>query len=143
MILVENTVKGKKNEDIKIKTKIWDTPGHERFVYLVLSEVKKTEGIFLVYDITLRNTFYDLNRWIDRIKEYKDISNFPIIIIGNKVDLKAKREVSKEESQQFADSNHIPYFEVSAFKGEGVKEAFSALIQKVYESKLTNKKEIK
>ena len=131
------------NEDIKIKTKIWDTPGHERFVDLVLSEVKKTEGIFLVYDITLRNTFYDLNRWIDRIKEYKDISNFPIIIIGNKVDLKAKREVSKEESQQFADSNYIPYFEVSAFKGEGVKEAFSALIQKVYESKLTNKKEIK
>ena len=52
MILVENTVKGKKNEDIKIKTKIWDTPGYERFVYLVLSEVKKTEGIFLVYDIT-------------------------------------------------------------------------------------------
>ena len=42
MILVENTVKGKKNEDIKIKTKIWDTSGHERFVYLVLSEVKKT-----------------------------------------------------------------------------------------------------
>ena len=45
--------------------------------------------------------------------------------------------------KQFADSNHIPYFEVSAFKREGVKEAFSALIQKVYENKLTNKKEIK
>ena len=135
LIMVENTVKGEKNKDIKIKTKILDTPGHSRFETIVFMTIKNSEGIFLVYDITLRDTFDDLNRWIDKIKDWKDISNFPIIIIGNKLDLKAKRKVSTEEAQKFADKYRIPYFEVSAFKGEGVKEAFSALIQKAYETK--------
>lgn len=112
-----------------------DTPGTSRFEDIVFMTIKKSEGIFLVYDITIRDTFDDLNRWINKIEQCKDISNFPIIIIGNKLDLKDERKVSREEAQKFADKYRIPYFEVSAFKGEGVKEAFSALIQKAYETK--------
>ena len=44
-----------------------------------------------------------------------------------------RKEVSKEEAQKFADTYHFPYFEASALTGEGVMEAFSALIEKVYE----------
>ena len=132
-IMVENTVKGKNNEDIKINTKIWDKPGNERLETIISLQVKNSNGIFLFFDITHRQSFDDLNKWIDRIKECRDISQHPIIIIGNKVDLEDKREVSTEEAQKFADDYGLPYFETSALTGKGVKEAFSTLIQKVYD----------
>ena len=133
-IMVKNIVTWKKDKDIPIIEKIWDSPGEERLESIVLKAIKITGGIFLVYDITNRKTFDDLNKWIDRVKECHDISQFPIIIIGNKNDLEDKREVSKDEAQKFADTYHFPYFETSALTGKGVKEAFSTLIQKVYDS---------
>ena len=47
--------------------------------------MKNTQGIVLVYDITLRQTFDDLSGWIDTIKEIKDITNFPISLLVIKV----------------------------------------------------------
>ena len=138
-IMVKNTVTFKKENDIPIITKIWDSSGLERFQHLTTNAIKNTRGIFLVYDITIRHTFYDLNKWIDIIKKCQDISQYPIVIIGNKNDLEAKRQVSKEEAQKFADTYHFPYFEASALTGKGVMEAFSALIEKVYERTLTEK----
>ena len=61
-----------------------DTPGTSRFEDIVFMTIKKSEGIFLVYDITIRDTFDDLNKWINKIKHCKDFSNFPIIIIVTK-----------------------------------------------------------
>lgn len=133
-IMVENTVKGKNNEEIKINTKIWDKHGNERLETYISPQVNNSNGIFLFFDITNRKTFDDLYKWIDRIKECRDISQHPIIINGNKVDLEDKRVVSTEEAKKFADDYGLPYFETSALTGKGVKEAFSTLIQKVYDS---------
>ena len=131
--LVEYIIKEEKNKKTKIKVKMWDSSGNERFHTIVISAMKNTQGIVLVYDITLRQTFDDLSGWIDTIKEIKDITNFPIIIIGNKSDLEDKRQVPIEEAKKFAEGFGLPYFETSVRTGEGVKEAFSALIEKVYE----------
>ena len=139
LVTVKNTVTFKKENDIPIITKIWDSPGKERFRAPNANAIRNTRGIFLVYDITIRDTFDDLNKWIDLIEECHDISQYPIVIIGNKNDLEAKRQVSKEEAQKFADTYHFPYFEASALTGKGVMEAFSALIEKVYERTLTEK----
>ena len=38
-----------------------------------------------------------------------------------------------EEAKKFAEGFGLPYFETSVRTGEGVKKAFSALIEKVYE----------
>ena len=132
-IIVDHTIKGEQNEDINIKVKIWDSPGNERFSDLVLSAAKNTQGIILAYDITNLFTFRDLNKWIEKIRECHDISEFPIIIVGCKLDLEDKRQVSSEEGQKFAEEYKFPFFETSAQTGKGVKEAFSTLIQKVYD----------
>ena len=131
-VIVENTVKGKDNEDIKVKVKIWDSPGQERFKDIVLSSIKNTQGIFLVYDITEPQSFADLNNWIGRVKECKSITDFPFIIISNKIDLEEQRKVSTADGKKFARDNHLPFFETSAITGQGVEEAFVALIQRVY-----------
>ena len=131
-VIVNITVKGENNEDVPVKVKIWDSPGQERFKDIVLSAIKNTQGIFLVYDITVQQSFDDLNNWIGRVKECKSITDFPFIIISNKIDLEEQRVVSTEDGKKFASDNHLPFFETSAITGQGVKEAFLALIQRVY-----------
>ena len=106
--------------------------GQERFESLVLNAIKNTQGIFLVYDITEPKSFADLNNWIGRVKECKSISDFPFIIIANKIDLEDKRKVETDEGKKFAAENHLPYFETSAITGQGVNDARISLIHRVY-----------
>ena len=133
---LETTIKDKTNEDINCKVKIWDTPGNERFYKLVLSAINSSQGILLTYDITNCSTFENLNKWIRKINECKDISVYPIIIVGCKADLEDKREVSTEEGKKFAEEYKFPFFETSALTGKGVKEAFYTLIKKIYDRKI-------
>ena len=65
---------------------------------------------------------------INKVKEAHDISTFPLIIVGNKIDLAEQRVVPYEQGKALADKYNLPYFETSAKKGTGVKEAFDALI---------------
>ena len=134
--MVERKVKQSNGEDVKVKIKVWDSPGQERFETLVLNAVKNTQGIFLVFDITEQKSFDDLQKWIKKVEEAKDPKSFPFVIMANKIDLqsKGKRKVSKEQAKAFADKYNFPIFETSAITGAGVEEAFQHLIQTVYDS---------
>ena len=130
------------DEEVEVKIKIWDSPGQERFQSLVLSALKNTQGIFLVFDISSKLSFDDLQCWISRVAEAQDPKTFPFIIIANKIDLEleGERVVTKEEAQAFADKYGLPLFETSAKSGQGVEEAFQTLIQKVYDRNKEKKK---
>ena len=130
------------DEEVEVKIKIWDSPGQERFQSLVLSALKNTQGIFLVFDISSKLSFDDLQCWISLVAEAQDPKTFPFIIIANKIDLEleGERVVTKEEAQAFADKYGLPLFETSAKSGQGVEEAFQTLIQKVYDRNKEKKK---
>lgn len=132
--LVEKKVKKNNGEEVLAKIKVWDSPGQERFEEIVLSAVKNTQGIFLVFDITYKESFDDLQKWLKKVEDAKDINTFPFVIMANKIDLEDRRAVSKEEAKQFADKYHITLFETSAKSGVGVEDAFQYLIQKVYDT---------
>ena len=123
------------DEEVEVKIKIWDSPGQERFQSLVLNALKNTQGIFLVFDISSKLSFDDLQCWISLVAEAQDPKTFPFIIIANKIDLEleGKRVVTKGEAQAFAYKYGLPLFETSAKSGQGVEEAFQTLIQKVYD----------
>ena len=78
----------------------------------------------LVYDITRKDTFNNVKKWLNELKENasKDII---IILIGNKVDLEEKREVTKDEGQEFADQNGLMFLETSAKTAQNILEAFN------------------
>lgn len=130
-----------KDEEVKVKVKIWDSPGQERFESIVVSALKNTQGILLVYDTTERKSFNDLQTWINRINSCNKAESFPFILIANKIDLKEKRAVTENECKAFADNLKIPYFETSAKTGQGVTEAFNSLFEKVFSTQLNDDSE--
>ena len=116
----------------KIKVKVWDSAGQERYQTLVAQTVHNTEGIFIVYDVTQQSTFNDLEKWIEKLDDLVTINAFPIIVIGNKIDLTEKRVVKKEVAEEFCQSHGFPYFETTCKKSETVFPAIKCLLQKVY-----------
>ena len=86
---------------------------------------QRVQGIILMYDISNLNSFKNLVKWMDGIKENsKDV---PVILIGNKCDLEGERQVQTEEGENFASKYDIKFFEGSAKTGVNVDKSFEAI----------------
>ena len=117
-----------------IHVKIWDTAGQERYRAVTQNFLKKSQGLLIVYSVDDENSFNGLKFWIESIEKNISFKNgeFPIIIVGNKIDIKP-RIVDKTKVENLAKSKNYEYFEVSAKTGEGVDESMKYLIQKSVE----------
>ena len=113
---------------------LFDTAGQERYKSIALNVIKDAHGILLMYDITDKATFDSIPDWIQNIKDLKG-DDFPLILLGNKIDLEEERNISKEEGQKFADKIGIQFFETSNKNGINIQEAGLALIKKIIEKK--------
>ena len=101
-----------------IKLQIWDSAGQEKFKSLIPNYIRGSALIFLIFDISTKITYEHLKDWI---KFITDIENGGIIkIVGNKIDLKDKREIKKEEAIQFCKEYKYEYFEISAKDGTNI-----------------------
>ena len=115
----------------KIKLIIWDTAGQERFRSMALQALKAVHGIILVFDLTNRESFENINEWLETIKE--NFNNPNLILFGNKADEdKKKWQVSKEEAERFAHKLNLKYFETSGYKKIGLQEGFSSIVNDIY-----------
>ena len=119
------------DEDIIARITIWDTCGEEKFKALTRQYYRDTNGILLIFDLCNRDTFLNLNNWLNEINEIapKEVS---IVIVGNKVDM--KREVSLEEVNKFVEDNFLTYFEISAKSGINVDLAFEKLAREIIDN---------
>ena len=118
------TKKIKKN-DTQIELQIWDTCGQERFRSLTKSFLNGADAIIFMYDISNKDSFTNIKRWI---KETENLSDeFKKIIVGNKKDLPT-RAVSIETVNKLYNNKNITGMEASAKTGENVKEVFDSLI---------------
>lgn len=116
----------------KVRVQIWDTAGQERFSKVSAAFYRSAVGAFLVYDITKKETFNDIPKWMSELENFSD-PNILTMLVGNKKDLEeSSREVTIEEASAFAHSHGIANFETSARTGENVNEAFDALITEIY-----------
>ena len=94
----------------KIKLQIWDTAGQERFMSVTKNLLLRVQGIIVMYDITSIVSFENTRKWISSIRENAN-PNMPIIIVGNKSDLEANRQVSIIKLKELADEYNIEYAE--------------------------------
>lgn len=121
--------------DYLIQFLVWDIGGQEEFARIRHLYYSGAVGALIVYDVTRPETFYVLPKWIEEFLTY--VGGFrPFVLIGNKIDLRAKRPegcVTTEQGRQYAEilSRHfkfpIPLIETSAVTGENVDFAFRYL----------------
>ena len=111
-----------------IKIQIWDTAGQEAFQAITRTYYKGAIGALLVYDITRRDTFTHVTKWLDDVRTNSS-KNVTVILIGNKKDLEDKRQVSYEEGEAFAKENGLMFLETSAKTAYNVVESFNLSAQ--------------
>ena len=113
------------------KAQIWDTAGQERYKAITSSYYKGDKGAFIVYDITRKNTFDSISRWVSDITATAD-KKITLILIGNKSDLEDQRQVTKEQGEEKAKEFGLAFLETSASSGDNLEKAFSLMINEVY-----------
>ena len=110
----------------KVKMQIWDTAGEERFRTVVSTYFRGAHGILLLYDVTNRDSFKNLENWLIEI-EKNSSEKVLKILLGNKCDLNDDREIQPDEGRAFADRNGMEFMETSAKMNTNVTEAFETL----------------
>ena len=118
-------------EGHQIKAQIWDTAGQERYKAITSAYYKGAKGAFIVYDITRKNTFETVNKWVSDITAAAD-KKITLILIGNKNDLEDQRQVTKEMGEEKAKELGLAFMETSACSGENLDKAFQMMINEIY-----------
>ncbi len=93
-------------EGKKIKLQLWDTAGQESFRSITRSYYRGAQGALLVFDITKRSSFLHLQSWLEEVRR-QGTDGMSILLVGNKADLAPDREVTREEAEQFAQTNGL------------------------------------
>ncbi|KAH0513899.1 Ras-related protein Rab-30 [Microtus ochrogaster] len=107
----------------KVKLQIWDTAGQERFRSITQSYYRSANALILTYDITCEESFRCLPEWLREIEQYA--SNKVItVLVGNKIDLAERREVSQQRAEEFSEAQDMYYLETSAKESDNVEKLF-------------------
>ncbi|MHA1577973.1 MAG: GTP-binding protein [Candidatus Thorarchaeota archaeon] len=119
--------------DVHVTLQIWDLAGQPRFEIVRQGFYRGSRGGLLVYDVTRRRTFMNIQHWKD--EAFKSLKrDFPVIVVANKVDLIDSRVVGKEEGEEWAKEHGHLYVESSALTGENVEKSFETLCKIIIEN---------
>jgi Ras-related protein Rab-1A len=113
-----------------IKLQIWDTAGQERFKTITSSYYKGAHGIIVVYDITDKESFKNIDTWMNEVEKHAS-DNVSRILVGNKNDMEESRQVSTDEGKELADQYNIRFMETSAKESANVEEAFTLMTKEI------------
>ena len=117
-------------EDKTIILNLWDTAGQERFKSLIPSYIKDSAVAIIVFDVTSRESFESVEKWIEDARALRE-DDVLLILAGNKTDMHDRRQVSYEEGQKYAHKMNLLYFETSAKTGQNIKILFNELAKKL------------
>ncbi|KAJ8769633.1 hypothetical protein K2173_005236 [Erythroxylum novogranatense] len=126
-------------EHKSVKAQIWDTAGQERYRAVTSAYYRGAVGAMLVYDITKRQTFDHIPRWLEELRSHAD-KNIVIILIGNKTDLEDQRAVPMEDAKEFAEKEGLFFLETSALEATNVENAFLTVLTEIFN--IINKKNL-
>ena len=148
---VEVDINGKRIKK-NICVSLYDTAGQEKFKSITLNYFKETEGIILMYDITKRESFDNVEAWINSIKESigsSHSSEYVIILMGNKLDLvdenSNKRKVTEYEAEDICNKFDMIWggeISVKDIKYDDLIKLFSEYTGKIYEIIGEKKKDV-
>jgi Ras-related protein Rab-11A len=128
---VEFATRSVQVEGKTIKSQIWDTAGQERYRAITSAYYRGAVGALLVYDISKKGTFDNVERWLKELKDHAD-ANIVIMLVGNKCDLKHLRAVTTEDGSAFSANHGLSFIETSALDATNVEGAFRTILSEIY-----------
>ncbi len=115
----------------KIKITMWDTGGQEKFECIVRSYFRQLSGVVLMFDLTLKSSFDNLEKWLELI-DFENYCNHKhsILLLGNKKDI-SNRTIFNTDINKFIASRDIIYREVSCKTDSDLENIFKLFIEKL------------
>ena len=114
-----------KNKNYRVN--ISDTAGQERFRSLPIKYYQYADGALLLFDITEKDSFQNINIWMEDLTKNSRALKQAIYLIGNKIDL-PNRSVSQEDAKELAEKLNLQYYEMSCKLNMNIYEIVSRLI---------------
>ena len=118
-------------ENKKIRVQIWDTAGQEKFNSITKNLILRVQGIILLFDLTNKESFDNLNSWIKIIRDHCG-NKMHILIVGNKNDL--EDQINEEDIIKFCKSLKFKFKKTSCKNGENIKEAVDLICKNIITS---------
>ncbi|KAK8958334.1 Ras-related protein RABA1d [Platanthera guangdongensis] len=128
---VEFATKSLNVEGKVIKAQIWDTAGQERYRAITSAYYRGAVGALLVFDVTRRDTFENVERWLRELRQHTD-PNIVVMLVGNKSDLRHLVSVSTDDGKALAERESLFFLETSALESTNVEKAFSEVLMQIY-----------
>merc|ERR1712088_1166277 len=116
-------------DDDVARLDILDTAGQEEFSAMREQYMRSGEGFLLVFSLTDQSSFGEIYKFHKQILRVKDRDEFPMLIVGNKADLSAHRQVSTADCEDMAKQLKTPFIECSAKNRMNVDQAFHELVR--------------
>ena len=122
------------NNDV-INLIFWDIAGQIDFKFLHPLFYKESRAGIIVCSLEEndlgRDSFTHIKNWYDELKKY--CGDIPVVLFVNKVDLVDKNNLNEFEIQNIVNKfNFLKHYISSAKTGEGVIDAFNAIIKTLY-----------
>ena len=117
---------------------LWDTIGQEKYRSLTKMFFKDSKIIILVYDITAKKTFEQLDYWYTQLVNQLGTSGYILAIVGNKKDLFIKEEVNEAQGKEFAKEKNAK-FKLSSAKEDPV--SFTNFLEEIFKEFIDNNKD--
>ena len=114
-------------DEKKVTLEIWDTIGHETLRAANKIFMKNTNIALMVYDITNRDSFDNLNQFYEELISINTENKMIIGVTANKSDLYEDACVNKEEGEDYANKINASFFESTATDHENVENIFNEL----------------
>ncbi|XP_061768192.1 EF-hand calcium-binding domain-containing protein 4B isoform X2 [Nerophis ophidion] len=118
--------------NMQVAMQLWDTAGQERYRSITKQFFRKADGVVVMYDVTMEESFKAVSPWLANVKDAAG-EGVQILLLGNKMDMDADREVSLKEAEQLAQESKVMFYEVSAYTGKNVTESLTHLARVLME----------
>lgn len=134
---VDFKIRTVKIDGMTIKLQIWDTAGQERFRTITATYYRGTHGVIVVYDVTEKESFENVRRWMAEIDNNCDTQQNPVnrVLVGNKCDMVDAVQVTAEEANDYANTINVKHFRCSAKENTSVDTMFDEITRMALNAK--------
>ncbi|MFX0082335.1 MAG: GTP-binding protein [Candidatus Hodarchaeota archaeon] len=120
------------SKDFNLFLYLLDLGGLKSFAKIRKFYYNYSNAVLILFDYTKTETFNNISDWIEELRKFIKNKSIPVVLIGNKIDLVENREEIRIKAENLAEQYNIPFFETSAYTGEGIDELFTYLISTLF-----------